>query len=121
MPPLISFVDEGSLQSTNWYAKVYEFVNHDKKERNFHSIAAFLSSNVLVDIKVVPILASSLDDKICWGFSQDSRFSLKSSTWAPIVEEFLGGVVPGGKRERADGRKLSHLCGYHGLGPYYSR
>ena len=81
MSPLISFVEEHNFQAINWDAKVYDFNDHDRKEWDLHSIAAFLPYNILANIKAVPIPTSSLDDRFCWGFSQDGRFSLKSTTW----------------------------------------
>ena len=63
MSPLISFVDENNMQYINWDAKVHEFIDHDKKEWNLHSIVVFLPSNVLANIKVVPIPASPLENK----------------------------------------------------------
>ena len=55
-------MDESSLQSINWDAKVDEFINHDK-EWGLHSIVAFLPSNVLTNIKVVPIHVFALEDR----------------------------------------------------------
>ena len=80
MSPLIFFVDEINLHLINRDAKVYQFIDHDRKEWDLHSIATFLPSNVLANIK--EILASSLEDRVCLGFSQDDKFLLKSTIWA---------------------------------------
>ena len=75
-------MDEDNLQDINSDVKVYECIDHDKKEWDLHSIASFLAFNVLADIKTIPIPTSSLEDRVCWDFSQDGRFSLKCATWA---------------------------------------
>ena len=60
---------------------MHDFINKDTKEWNLQSILTFLSSNVLVDIKVIPIPSSPIENRIFWGFSQDGKFTLKSTTW----------------------------------------
>ena len=80
--PLITFVDENNRQIINWDAKVHDFIDHDKNEWNLHSIGTFLPTNVIVDIKEVPIHFSPMEDRCSWGFSQDGRFTLKLVTKA---------------------------------------
>ena len=56
----------------------------------------FLSSNVLVDIKVIPIPSSPIENRIFWGFSQDGKFTLNSITWVmrkSLIHPRLGMVT----------------------------
>ena len=82
MLSLVSFVDENNLHYINWDVKVHNFLNQDTKEWNLQVISTFLSSNVLADVKALPILFSPIEDRIFWDFSQNGTFTLKSSTWA---------------------------------------
>ena len=84
MTPLISFVDENDLHYINWDAKVNYFIDQDSKELNLSLIASLLPSNVLADIKLVPISSSPIEDMLIWGFSHDSSFTLKLATWVMI-------------------------------------
>ena len=52
-------MDEDYLQAINWDAKVYEFIYHDRKEWDLHSIASLLPTNVLTYMKAVPIPTSA--------------------------------------------------------------
>ena len=61
---LVSFVDDNSLQNINFDVKVYDFINHETKELNIHPISRVLLLNVLVDIRVIYILCSPVDDRI---------------------------------------------------------
>ena len=47
-----------------------------------HSTSKILPLNVLADIRAIPISYSLVDDRILYDFSQDGKFSLKSTTWA---------------------------------------
>lgn len=38
------------------------------REKILHSIVSLLPSDVLVDVKVIPIPFSSVEDKVIWGF-----------------------------------------------------
>ena len=80
MLPLSSFVDKNSRQVINWDTKVHDLIDQDK-EWNLHSINKLLPTDVLADIKAVPIPSSPLEDRFGWGFSQDGTFTLKSATW----------------------------------------
>ena len=66
MKPLISFVDDSNLQYINLNAKMSEFINHDTKELNIHSISIILPLNMLVDIRAITIPYSFIEDIILW-------------------------------------------------------
>ena len=55
-----------------------DFINHNTKELNFHSISTILPLNVLANIRAILIPYSPIEDRILWGFSKDGKFSLKS-------------------------------------------
>ena len=82
MMPLVSFVEADNLHFVNLNAKVHDFINHEIKEWNIHSIATILPLNVISDIKAISIPYCLVDDIILWGFSKDGKFSLESTTWA---------------------------------------
>ena len=42
MVPLVSFMDENNLHYISLDAKVHDFINHDTKEWNIHSISSIL-------------------------------------------------------------------------------
>ena len=73
MTPLISFVDENDLHHINWDAKVHDFIDKDNKELDLSSVAFLLPSNVLADIKSIPISSSPR-------FSHDGSFTLELAT-----------------------------------------
>ena len=75
-------MEENNLHYISLDAKVHDFINHDTKERNIHSISSILPQNVLADIKVISIPWNLVNDRILWGCSQDGKFTLKSATWA---------------------------------------
>ena len=62
MLPLSSFVDKNSRQVINWDTKVHDLIDQDK-EWNLHSINKLLPTDVLADIKAVPIPSSPLEDR----------------------------------------------------------
>ena len=59
---------------------MHDFIDQDKKW-DLCSVGMFLPSNVLADIKEILIPLSPMKDRGFWGFSQDSKFTLKSATW----------------------------------------
>ena len=69
MMPFVSFVDENNLHYISLDAKVHDFINHDTKEWNSHSISSILPQNVLADIKVISIPWNPVEDRILWGCS----------------------------------------------------
>ena len=77
MSLLISFVDENGWQFINLDTKVHEFIDHDK-EWNLHSITTLFPSNVLADIKAVPIPSSPLENSIFFRVSLKMVGSLSS-------------------------------------------
>ena len=80
MVPLVYFVDENNLHYISLNAKVHDFINHDTKEWNIHSISSIPSQNVLADIKAISIPWNCVEDRILWGCSKDGKFILKSAT-----------------------------------------
>ena len=52
---------------------LYDFINHDTKEWNIHSISTILSLNVLANIRVIRIPYSSMEDEIFGGFYKDKK------------------------------------------------
>ena len=62
MSPLITFVDKNNRQIINWYAKVHNFIGHDK-EWDIRSIGMLLPSNVIANIKATPIPFSPMEDR----------------------------------------------------------
>ena len=48
--------------------KVYDFINHETKEENTHSISIILPQNVLLEIKAILIPYSPIEDRIRVGF-----------------------------------------------------
>ena len=88
MPLVFFFVEADNLHLVNLDAKVHDLINHETKEWNIHSVSTILPPNVISDIRAIPIPCSLVDDRILWGFSQDGKLSLKSTTWAmrkPLV------------------------------------
>ena len=82
MVSLVSFMDGNNLQYINLEAKVHDFINHETKKWNIHSISNILPLNVIADIKAKHIPCSPIEDRILRGFSRDEKFTLKSTTWA---------------------------------------
>ena len=80
MVSLVSFIDENNLHYISLDAKVHDFINHDTKEWNIHSISSILPQNVLTDIKAIHIPWTPIEDRILWDCSQDGKFTLKSTT-----------------------------------------
>ena len=81
MTPLILFMDENNLHLINRDVKTHDFIDQETKEWNLHAIVSLLPSNVLADIKAIPIPLFCLEDKVIWGFSQDDNFTLRLATW----------------------------------------
>ena len=69
MIPLILFMDENNLHLINRDVKTHDFIDQETKEWNLHAIVSLLPSNVLVDIKAIPIPLFCLEDKVIWSFS----------------------------------------------------
>ena len=69
MLPFVPFVDENNLHYINWETKMHDFLNQDTEEWNLQAISAFLLSNVLADIKTIPIHSFPIEDMTFWGFS----------------------------------------------------
>ena len=58
---------------------MYDFIDQDNKEWNLTSVTSLLPSNVVLDIKAIPIPSCSIEDMVFWGFSQDERFTRVSN------------------------------------------
>lgn len=61
MGPLTSFMDENNLHHINWDAKVDEFIDQHGNECDLSCISSLLPSNVISDIKTIPIPSTSLE------------------------------------------------------------
>ena len=77
-------MEDNNVQNINIDANVHDFINQGTKEWNIHSISNILPPNVLSYIKSIPIPLSPMEDRILWGYSQDGKFTLKSTAW-PII------------------------------------
>ena len=85
---LVSFVEANNLHFVNLKAKVHDFINHETKELNTHSISTTLPLNVISYIIAILIPCSPVGDRILWDFFEGGKFSLESETWAmrkPLV------------------------------------